>query len=127
MARAREYVLLWPVERGTRSVRAQAAEREKRSFRRMQQEAGMLIIGVGNDLHTAHRYVVYVSHHFDRVGILPSANKKHESPESGGDASGSQVFCELSAGYLNVVRICDETSPGIRPRLVLLTSLQVLF
>lgn len=35
----------------------------------------MLVIGVGNDLHTANGYVAYVGHHLDRVGILSSTNK----------------------------------------------------
>jgi hypothetical protein len=82
-------MFLGSIERWTRRVRAQAAERDKRSFRRMQEEAGMLVIGVGNDLHTAHGDVTHMGYHFDWVGILSSADKNDQSTESGGDAGGS--------------------------------------
>jgi hypothetical protein len=55
----------------------------------MQEEAGMLVIGVGNDLHTAHGDVTHMGYHFDWVGILSSADKNDQSTESGGDAGGS--------------------------------------
>ena len=69
-------------------MRAEPAEREKRAFRRMQQEARMLVIRVGNNFHSADRDVSHVRHHFDRVGILSSADKEDESAESRGEASG---------------------------------------
>jgi len=48
----------------------------------------MLVIRVGNDLHTSNGDVSHMGHHFDRIGILSSADKNDESPESGGDTGG---------------------------------------
>jgi len=48
----------------------------------------MLVIRVGNNFHSADRDVSHVRHHFDRVGILSSADKEDESAESRGEASG---------------------------------------
>ena len=74
MARAREYMLPGPIKCGTRGVSAKTTEREKCSLRRMQKEAGMFVIRVGNDLHTSNGDVPHMGHHFDRVGSLPSAD-----------------------------------------------------
>jgi hypothetical protein len=71
----------------------------------MQQEAGMLVIRVGNDLHAANRDVPHVGHYFDRIRILSSANKEDECTKSSGDAGGSQIFRELAARDLIVVWI----------------------
>jgi hypothetical protein len=71
----------------------------------MQQETWMFVIGVGNDLHTSHRDVSDMGHHFNRIGIPSSANKEDQSTKSSGDAGGSQIFRKLAAGDLIVVWI----------------------
>jgi hypothetical protein len=71
----------------------------------MQQEAWMLVIRVGNDLHTTNGDVSRVGHHFDRIRTFSSANKENESTKSSGDASGSQIFRELAPRDLMVVWI----------------------
>ena len=53
MARACKYVFLRPIKYGARRVGAESAEGQKCAVRRMQQEAGMLVIRVGNDFHAA--------------------------------------------------------------------------
>ena len=126
VTRARKDVLLRTVKYRTGSVRAESAEREKCAFRRMQQEARMLVIRIGNDFHPADRDVSHMRYHFYLVGIFSSADKDNESTESR-QASSSQILRKPAAGYLIVDKICDESSPGIRHRLVLLTSLQVRF
>jgi hypothetical protein len=123
----REDVFFRAVEYWTSGVRAEPAEREKCAVGRMQQEARMLVIRIGNDFHPTDRNVSHMRYHFDRVGIFSSADKNDESAESRGQASGSQILGKLAAGHSIVDRICDESSPGIRPRLVLLTNLQVQF
>ena len=86
----------------------------------------MLVIRIGNDFHPADRDVSHMRYHFYLVGIFSSADKDNESTESR-QASSSQILRKPAAGYLIVDKICDESSPGIRHRLVLLTSLQVRF
>jgi hypothetical protein len=71
----------------------------------MQQEAWMLVIRVGNDLHTPNGDVSHVGHDFDRIRILSSANKEDQSAKCSGDTGGSQIFRELAAGDLIVVWI----------------------
>ncbi len=75
MAGAREYMFFWPIKCWTGGVRAETAEREEHSLRRMQEKAWMLVMGVGNDLHTANGDIPHKGYHFDRVGILSSAGK----------------------------------------------------
>jgi hypothetical protein len=65
----------------------------------------MLVIGVGDDLHTANGNVSHMGHHFDRVGILSSADKNDQPTESDGDAGDSQIFRELAARNLMIVWI----------------------
>jgi hypothetical protein len=69
----------------------------------MQQEAWMLVIRVGNDLHATNGDVSRVGHHFDRIRTLSSANKEDQPTKSSGDAGGSQIFRELAARDLIVV------------------------
>jgi hypothetical protein len=114
VTRARKDVFFRAIKYRTGGVSAESAEREKRAFRWTQQEAGMLVIRVGNDFHPADRDVSHMRYHFDRIGILSGTKKDDESAESRGQASGGQILRKLAAGYSIVDRICDESSPGIR-------------
>jgi hypothetical protein len=55
----------------------------------MQEEAWMLVIRVGNDLHAANGYVFHLGYHLDWIRILSSADQDDQSGKSGGDAGGS--------------------------------------
>jgi len=114
VARTGEYMLLRPVKYGAGSVRAEAAERKEFAFRRMQQEARVLVIGVRDDFHGADGEVAHIRDNFDRVGILSRADEDHKAAESCDDAGGGQIFCEPAAGKLLVVSISDGKSPGQR-------------
>jgi hypothetical protein len=89
MAGAREYMLRRPIKCRTRGVSAKTAESDKRTLRRMQEEAWMLVIRVGNDLHAANGYVFHLGYHLDWIRILSSADQDDQSAKSGGDAGGS--------------------------------------
>jgi len=75
-------MLLRPVKYGAGSVRAEAAERKEFAFRRMQQEARVLVIGVRDDFHGADGEVSDMRDNFDRVGILSRADEHYETAES---------------------------------------------
>jgi len=109
-----EYLLLRPVKYGAGCVRAEAAERKEFAFRRMQQEARVLVIRVRDDFHGANGDVCDMRDNFDRVGILSRADEDHQASESCDDAGGGQIFCEPAAGKLLVVSISDGNSPGQR-------------
>jgi hypothetical protein len=83
VTRAREDVFFRAVKYRTGSVRAQATECEKCAVRWMQQEARMLVIGVGNDFHPADWDVLHMRDYFDRVGFFLRADKDDESTEDG--------------------------------------------
>lgn len=84
MTGAREDVFFRAVECRTGRVRAKAAEREKCAVGRMQQEARMLVIRIGNNFHPADRYVSHMRYYFDRIGIFSRADKDDESAEGRG-------------------------------------------
>src|ERR1700683_166333 len=82
VARTGEYMLLRPVKYGAGCVRAKAAERKECAFRRMQQEARVLVIGVRDDFHGADGEVSDIRDNFDRVGTFSRADEDHKAAES---------------------------------------------
>ena len=111
MTGAREDVFFRPVKYRAGSVRAEPAEREKCAVGRMQQEARMLVIRIGNDFHPANGDIIYMRHRSNGIRIFPGANVNGQPTKSCGQAGGREVFCKPSAGKLLVVRTVDKTSP----------------
>jgi hypothetical protein len=89
VAVAGEDVFLWPVKYRAGGVGAEAAEREKCSLRRMQQETRVFFIRVGDDFHAADGDVSHTRDDFNWVGIFSRVDEGDEAAESGGDARGS--------------------------------------